>query len=334
MRARRLRASRDEDLLPIECDTPVNLHFTAQPFIPSQRSCYADSAKLMPNRSIRAVFFACGPGDTINAHRAWRAGKPEPTQLSVTFSAEVADFVETIGAQGIFVSQHARVERLVDDRFVIEHCPKPWPKASGVIFHFREIWYGAMLAVKALRYRCDFAIIDSGTTHPFACILFRCFGMRIVYVMHNTRWPKGNRPSSLMWRFIHRLDGLFFARFASAALCVSPECMRQVSDLAGRSVTRVLAFRPRYDAERLGDVAPTPPHGRRPFRIVFVGRLTHDKGVLDLPFAARLVEAEIPGQVIWSVWGQGDAESELQLSISTQGVGHCMHYCGWAAPAR
>lgn len=224
------------------------------------------------------LLFAAGPGNIIEAHKFWRLGAPDPGQMSLTFSGEFESFCEEHGFVGYLVAARSPRNRLVDGRFILEHRPKS--TRHGLGFHVGELEYALRLLATALRFRADYVVVQSGTTHHFLLSMFSVLGIKVIPVLHNTLWPAGFRPTSLLKRLTLWADGLCFRWCAHAIICVSPECARQVVQVA-RHPVRVLEMRPQFD-ERLFAPVPPPPHAR-PFRLVFAGRIVREKGVFDLP---------------------------------------------------
>jgi hypothetical protein len=180
------------------------------------------------------VFYAAGPGDIIAAHRHWKTGSHDPSEVAITFSSQVQDFCRARGASAWFVSCHERRELLRDAPFVLEHRPRPaLSERGGLLHHLGQLIYGFGLWRTARAFRADVAIVDSGSTHPFWLALFAASGIALVPVLHNTLWPSGFPPRRPIPRLVLWLDALFWRSVPLATLCVSPECARQVETLTG-----------------------------------------------------------------------------------------------------
>ena len=93
-------------------------------------------------------------------------GEQDPTQMSLTFSGEFADFCKESGAQAYIVSSYNEKQIFRDAEFVIESRPKARLR-SGIWYHLSEISYGIGLFITALRYRANVAVLNSGSTHYF-----------------------------------------------------------------------------------------------------------------------------------------------------------------------
>src|SRR5207249_521483 len=106
------------------------------------------------------------------------------------------------------------------------------------------------------------------------------------------------------------LDALFFRWVSSAAIGVSPECIRQVKELTNGRHCRLYEIRAQYRQESFENIPP-PPH-MRPFRIMYVGRIHRDKGVFDILDMAKEIEASGSGRVHWDICGAGPDLYELK----------------------
>ncbi|MBO9581962.1 MAG: glycosyltransferase [Sphingobium sp.] len=182
---------------------------------------------MSPRPAVRRVFYASGgAANIIAAQEAWRTGQQDPTEVSITFSSQIADFCRSIGAEAYFVSPHADAKTVELDEFVLEHRPKKDGYALG--YHFNEIVYTLGLLRTARRYKADIALIDSGATPIFMLPLFKWFGIPVVFILHNTLWPAHFRTQRRRNHVVRWLDRFFWRRGAAGAIAVSPECERQV----------------------------------------------------------------------------------------------------------
>lgn len=277
------------------------------------------------------VFYAAGPGDIIAAHGHWRRGEHDPSEVSITFSSQVADFCQRRDAPARFVSYHERREVVRDGRFVVEHRPRPFEERGGLLYHVGQLAYGFRLWLSALRFGADVAIIDSGTTHPFFLSLFALSGMKVVPVLYNALWPHGSPPTRPVPRLVSRLDALFWRFVPLATLCISPECARQVESLAGPRGRPLHQVRAQFRRDYFEKIPPPPPHDERPFRILYVGRIHESKGVLDLLEVAERLESERPGQVHFEVCGRGPALEEMARRREERRLEGAVTLHGWTS---
>jgi glycogen synthase len=281
---------------------------------------------------VRRVFYACGPGNAIEAHKNWRSAKPYPGEFSITYSSLVEDLCQELGAHAYLVSHDATPKFVTDGTFTVEHRPKRGEAKGRIGYLARECSYAVSLVASAVKYRADVAIVSSGTTLPFCLWLFRLAGIPVVAVLHNSLWPRGHRSKGGLQRAMQWLDSTFWRWGVSGVVGVSPECIRQVGELRGSSHDeRLQVMRPLYDRAR---VSPPPPrkHSDGPFRIVFFGRVVRNKGVFDILDIASRVEQLRPGQVRWEIWGDGPDLEELRAEHERTGLGEVVRIGGWAAP--
>jgi glycogen(starch) synthase len=283
-----------------------------------------------PNRPGR-IFHAAGPGDAVRAHYHWKRGEQDPNEVSITFTSQIEQYCIETGASLYLVCYHPRRDFLRDGPISIEHLPKPMSGARGAFYHLREVLYGFMLLVRALRFNADVAILDSGCTHFVVQTLFATAGIRVVPVLHNSLWPRGYPPGKPVARLIQKLDRFFWRHVPLATLCVSPECARQVEQLATLVHGPLEQIRAQFLPEFFGRIPPAPPHSRRPFRILFIGRVIEDKGVFDLLEMAARIEGRAPGRVRWELCGTGNALEELRRRRAAMGMEEVVNIRGWTS---
>ena len=279
----------------------------------------------------KRVFYVAGPGDAISAHNCWKKGIHDPSEVSITFSSQIEQYASDVKAALYIVCYHDRADLLEDGNFRIEHLPKPWPKASGISYYLRELFYGLKLLRRAVRFRADVAILDSGCTLYFWQAIFALVGIKVVPVLHNSLWPNGFRPNRPSTRILDSLDRLFWRYTPLASLCVSPTCSRQVIELAGEDCRPLLQIRAQFVPDYFKQIPPAPPHERKPFQIMFIGRVTEGKGVFDIVEMARQIEHRAPNRVQWVICGTGADLEELKRRVTAQGLEHAIKINGWTS---
>jgi glycogen synthase len=278
-------------------------------------------------RPIR-FFFAAGPGNIIQAHKNWRDGVDDPDQMSVTFSSEFESLCHDLGATSYIVSSASPSKIYRDGDTTIEHRPKR--RASGWKYHLSELSYGLGLIATAVRFKADYALLQSGSTHYFVMSLFRLFGIRVVPILHNTLWPKGHPPASMGLRIILFLDALFFRWVATATLCVSPECARQVDHITSKQHGPLELFTIQFRPELYRTTA-APPFSER-FKLLFAGRIVANKGVFDLLQIMRIVENRNPGRVTLDICGEGPDLEQLRHECKKLELCDVINIHGWTSP--
>jgi glycogen(starch) synthase len=280
----------------------------------------------------RRFFFAAGPGNLIEAHRSWRSGTEDPSQMSVTFSSEFESFCKEVDAAAHIVSSFDSPRVYKDDPFIIEHRPKK-KGLAGWRYHVFDIAYGLGLLKTAVKFKADYAFIQSGSTHYFVMSFYRLFGIKVVPIMHNTLWPSGFPSKSVSSRLILFLDALFFRWAASATLAVSAECIRQVDKITCGKHGPIYRFTIQFLRQYFEPQVEPPPLNKGPFRLLFAGRINRNKGVFDLLEIMRQVDAKLPGRVSLELCGTGPDLEELKHEYLRLGLAGTVHIRGWTPPS-
>lgn len=272
------------------------------------------------------LFLAAGPGNIIEAHRNWRSGHDDPSQMSITFSSEFAQLCEANNAEAYLVSSAAPARTLVEGRFKLQHRPKKI--RHGWRYHLEEMRYGFSLLIAAVRFRATHAFIQSGTTHHFALSAFRLFGIRTIPIMHNTLWPSGYPQTSGLNQIIRYLDAGFFRHFANAVLAVSPECARQVDTITRGKHGPIEIFVPQFNERLFQPTEARSLNGK--IVLCFAGRITENKGVFDLVEIAKRTNPIRP--ILIHICGDGPDLARLREATQKSGVAESIEIHGWTQP--
>jgi glycogen synthase len=273
------------------------------------------------------IFCANGPGDTI---KHWSEDQNDPR--AITFLSLFKDFCRDIGAEAYIISHHSKKAIYRDGPFTLEHRPKPMPGATGIRYHLAQALYALSLFLTAVRFRADAAVLDSGTSNYFMLSLFKLTGIEIVIILHNTLWPTGFPPTRPGPRMFAKLDSLFFRWLPIGTIGVSPECIRQVRQLAKGKHRPIFQIRAQFRREYFRAIPAPPPHNQPPFRIMFMGRITRDKGVFDILEMAKRIEAQRRGRIQWEIHGVGPDLEELRRLHGELSLRETVIIYGWTSP--
>lgn len=307
-----------------------------------EREAAAPEVRLIrrAGRPVR-VLYALGPGDVVQFYRDLTAGLRPSFQMSMAFSKqffdwadqavrdqakhEQAGFSEVGRDQGSVVvhgiSSHSRADRFQAGAHCVENRPKlQIGNGRGWRFYLGQLWYGLRVVGWAVAERPDVVIADSGTTEWIVLGLLGLFRIPAIAVLHNTLWPMGHPPQRRLGRVLRRLDGFFFRHIAAATVGVSPECVRQVRDIAGTPKGPLLECRAQFRTGFLDRIAPVAEASRTPFHVLFLGRLETIKGVWLMLDLAQQLEAEHPGAFRWRMVGYGSEFEPLRQSIMAAGL--------------
>ena len=264
------------------------------------------------------VLSAIGPGDVVAAYRDWQGNVRTLSETSITFSSQEFEFFKRHGIAFWAISSARNAALLIDGENRIENRPRATTRpVSGLAFHAVQLLYALSLWISALRFRATHAVVDSGTTHWFALVLFKLAGIEVHPNFHNVYWPVGYEPQGAIKRAVLRLDSLTFKHCARRVLGVSPECGRQVNVLSG-GVTQFFDYRAQFAGS---DFAVLPrPVLSTPMRVVFAGRVEENKGVFDILTICELLAARQPGCFVFDICGTGGASAELAAQIASRGL--------------
>lgn len=263
------------------------------------------------------LFAALGPGDIVGAHRRRLAGEDVKSETSLPFSDQLVDWCKLRGIDILAIGYHSRRDSISYPGVRLDQGAKPFAGAGGLRFHLGSILYAWQLARRARQFGADVALIDSGTAHYLPLVLFRLFGIAVAVNFHNVLWPQGFKPAASVARLANTLNGWFFRRHVFAVAGCSPECGRQVMELAGRAVP---FFEWRGQFRREGFPSGSADWVKRPFRVLYSGRVERNKGALDIPMIAAELERRHPGLVRWDVCGDGSSLPALRDEVLRCGL--------------
>jgi glycosyltransferase involved in cell wall biosynthesis len=267
------------------------------------------------------ILYAVGPEDVMAAYNYWIKGEDAPSQVSVPYSGQFYEICKTLGAACYVIAQSDKKKLVKDERFIVEHRPVPLPNASGIIYHLRQIWYGLHLLVSAIRFRANVVIASTGTTYWFVYSLFSWLGIKVIPSVHCTLWCK-YLPIRRIDKLILALSRNFFAEDCYAAMAVSHDISKQISQLTGDRHQPIIEFFPTF---RRSDFASLKPASRSDlsFSVLFAGRIEANKGVFDLLEIAKRFAREGNKDIVFHICGTGSALESLRLAATESGVDDC-----------
>lgn len=250
----------------------------------------------------------------MGTYRHWKGGQDDPTEVARAYSGHFFDVCRDIGARGYVLTTRGDRQRIEDGLFTIENCPVPGMKSGGFRYHLGQIAYGIGLLKTAIRQRADYAIVSNGT-HWFVLSFMALSGVKVVPALHCTLWPMGRPPVRRSDRIIAALNGLFWRRFAWATLCISPECARQATAIAGKPRGPMIVVAPQYRRQYLDALQPAQWPREGAFRVLYAGRIERNKGVFDLLEVAKRLHERRPGRFAWDICGGGSDLDALRQAV-------------------
>jgi glycogen(starch) synthase len=274
------------------------------------------------------VLYAAGPGDVIGTYGNWVKGQDDPSQVSVTYSAQFYEVCRALNAQSYVISSCGKKQVLRDGQFAIAHRPFPLRFSSAVAYHLGQLWYGLRLIASAVRFRADVALVADGTTHWFILSLLSWLGVQVVPSLHCVLWRKYQSQSKAE-KLILKLNRHFFAKDCAAILTASEDISQQVAELTAGQHKPILPYLPTYRRTEFAGISQ-PDKESVPFRVLFAGRIEPEKGVFDLLEVAKHLAALGRQDIRFDICGNGSALESLRESAKRAGVdsffvchGHC-----------
>lgn len=274
------------------------------------------------------ILYAAGPGDVVGTYHHWVTGQDDPSQVSITYSSQFFEMCRELDAESYVISSSTQRKLFYDSQFKIQHRPIPFLSSSALFYHLGQVWNGLRLIASAIRFRANVAVVVDGTTHWFVLSLLSWLGVQVIPSLHCGLWRKYVAPSKVQRLFLN-LSRPFFGRDCAAVLTVSDEIAAQVTQLTGSKHRRVRRFTPIYRREEFAEITP-PPEKRSPFRVLYVGRIEQNKGVLDLLEMAKHLAAQGRNDITFDLCGDGSMLESLRRDAKLAGLearfichGHC-----------
>ena len=281
---------------------------------------------LLPDSEL-TVAYAAGPGDVIGTYHHWADGNGDPNEASETYSGQFYSAIRDLSMTAYVISSHPRHQIVTENWITIEHRRRPSYGKTGLPYHVAELIYWLGVIHTVIRSNAGVAVIDD-MEHWWLLSLLRLANVEVVPDLHCTFWPKGNRPLAIRHRILQGLNGWFWRNVPMATISISPECERQVLELAGPRVKGdLIQARPHYLHGFLDNI-PAADWNTRPFRLLFAGRVERNKGIFDLLDVAERTHAAVPGKLIIEVCGSGSAEGEFIAEIKRRQLADVIHFVG------
>jgi glycogen(starch) synthase len=273
------------------------------------------------------IFYAAGPGDVIGTWEHWRAREDDPRSADVAFSAQFYDLCQEISADAMLIAQRAGPRKFSAGNIHVLYQGAPWQNSkNAALFHLGQIWNGLRLTYHAVGFKADLMVVSMGT-HWFMLTLPAWFGIPVVTDLGCTLWPTGHRKRNRVSAIVQRLNAGCWRKHIAATLCVSDECQRQVLELSGTLRGPLISYRSFYRQGWMSAVEP-PDHKKRPFVLLFAGRVEENKGVFDLLDVMRRLELARPGVFRCIICGDGSALAAVRREVVRLGLSDSIEIAG------
>ncbi|MEX0653286.1 MAG: glycosyltransferase family 4 protein [Phycisphaeraceae bacterium] len=276
------------------------------------------------------ILYATGPGELIPTYQHWRAGDDDPTQMNVAYTHQFHDLCQRLDARAWLISPRGPKRTFVDDDVRIDYRPIPLFDRRGPLHHAGIFWYSLRLLVSAWRFRAD-VVVSTRYAHWFVLSLLTRTGIAVVPALHGKLWPGHRSPGVIHNAVLSLSRGLFRDR-CLAVMVASEDIAGQVRRLTGGAARPIVRFNPLYRSEAFADLA-TPVWSRRPFRVLYAGRIETSKGVDDLLAIARHWRDAGRDDIRLDLCGDGSQLAALREKAAAMHLGErfrCHGHCGRA----
>ena len=264
------------------------------------------------SKSLRFLY-AAGPGNVIGTYNYWRKGEDDPSQVAITYSSQFYDVCRDLDAECYVISLCEEKQCLRDGKFTLEHRPNQLRKASGLLYHLGQVWYGLGLIATAIAWRANFAIVAEGTTHWFVLSILSSLGVQVVPSLHCTPWRKFG-PQRKSEKLLSKLNRNFFTKSCTAIMAISDDVAKQLANLTEGKNKPIVQFKANYRRTEFAAIKE-PDAEHSPFRVLFVGRIEANKGVFDLLEIAKRFAALGRKDITFDICGTGSALDALRQEI-------------------
>ena len=274
------------------------------------------------------ILYACGPEDVTEAYNFWIQNQDVPSQVSVPFCRQFYEVCHALDARAYVIAPAEKPEYLQKEQFIIERCPVPLGNASGILYHLQQIWCGLRLVIRAIRFRANVAVIDSGNTHWFVLSIFSWLGISVIPSLVCVLWPK-YAAKRLSDRVTLKLNSYFFSKKCQAILTMSHDVAKQVDEITQGKHPPIFEFFPTYYRADFVNI-PEASRSGETFRVLFAGRVEENKGVFDLLEIAKRFSAQGIKEIVFDICGTGSVLDSLRLAVSEAKVEEnfiCHGYC-------
>lgn len=260
------------------------------------------------------VAYVSGPIDAVKVYDEWR-NSSKSDYYGTIYLAQLYQILDDLNAKGLVITTLPDAGGPVRrGDMTIVNLPLP-EGPRGIFFHLAMMFWALRCLIAIARFRADAAVLTAGQDYFWVFRPLQWLGTELIASLHCTLWPR-YAPRKWHQLFLTRLNGLFFYPACHHTQGVSEEAVRQISETAARLRKQPVRFLATYRAERFADVKmPSWPTEELQFRLLYVGRLTRNKGVFDMVQILALLEKRHPGRFALDVCGEGPVQDQLMLEV-------------------
>jgi glycogen(starch) synthase len=279
------------------------------------------------------IAYVSGPIDAAQVYDQWRRSKSSGYYGTI-YLLQLYEILEEVGATALIITTLS-TGRWSTTRENVDIINLPMPEGiGGLRYHIAMLGWACRCVAAVVRFRAHGILLTAGQNYFWAFAPLRLIGSRLIASLHCTLWPRFARRKRLH-RLLNALNGIFFYPLCDHVQSVSEEAAKQVRQTAVRMPRSEARFLATYDPRRFEGVAePVWPAAGDEFRLLYVGRLTSNKGVFDLVKVMDKLEQHHPGKFHLDVCGTGPAERNLRSEICGAGLGDSIQVHGQCVTAR
>lgn len=281
-------------------------------------------------RSSFRLAYLSGPIDAAKVYDEWR-GRRASDYFGTIYLKHLYGVAAELNLELLVITTlPGGVSRRSMDHVTVANLPLPGGR-GGALYHLSMLAWAVRCMAEIVRFRANAALMTAGQDYFWTFRLLRLFRIRLLASLHCTLWPKYARRR-LHHRLLCWLNGRLFYPACDHIQAVSHEAVAQIRAISPTARAEPRRFIATYDEARFAAVDPPswPAHGE-PFRLLYVGRLAVNKGVIDLVEIMRRLEERQPGRFMLDICGEGSAARQLDRAIADAGLGHAIHVHGQCA---
>jgi glycogen synthase len=269
----------------------------------------------MNTRKIRLAYLS-GPVDAAEVYERWKSG--QHTKLfGTSYLMQFYELCSELDAEALVITTlPGEFSRRNIGQVTIEN--RPPSRSGGLRYHLAMIASMLALGPTLVRFKPSALVITAHQNYWFVLIYAKLLGTEIIPSAHCVMW----RPYASIPRHLHLLlwlNGLFLRLSVRRAMAISGVVASQLKKLAKSDRFEVEVVTPTYAADHFDTISPAD-HARRPFGVLFNGRVEANKGVFDLLEIADRLNSERPGEFRFDVCGDGSQEQVLVAAIQQRGL--------------
>ena len=276
------------------------------------------------------IAYLSGPTDAEAIFADLRSGAAA-SYFGTNYMRQFLIFADEIGAEALIATWNDDGKREhVQEQFTFVNLPPA--QGTGMRYYSQMLRLQLAFLWRFLRFRPDVLLLTGNQDFWWVMAPLKLLGTKFVASFHGVIWPK-YRPPTLQQRILRPLNEWLALRRLDAAVHTSEDIRAQLEIATGSQYARIPDFPhlPSYEERQFRDIVPPEELDRRPFRVLFMGRVERNKGVFDLGEMAAQLEGEDPGGYAFEICGNGSALDDLKRIIRDRGLNRvmtCHGYCG------